>query len=466
MLEAEEPHDKYRILLFYCYVTIPEVRTLIEFHQDFQEIDTTDHPCNINIDCDKDRTPAEYIDSITSKKPRYGGRIRVAPEGLNGVLSGLYTDLLVYEERLREILTTMAPSSEWDLDMKYCELRRDLAIDDQLFAELQVTKTCQVVALVDMNDYTMDEAKDENANEKSCKGGDSGNRRYRRKQERKEKKSGQIVNVHQYRQAQDIFSRSLKSLPSLSGTPKHLLPAEWDAKLQELANRRNSIRRDNDLKIILLDCRNSYESAVGYFQAPGASTVLTNTRKYSELPFVLMDQSDKLLAEATHIFAYCTGGVRCERATIFLQTLLCDKKQQPSESTTATPEIYQLYGGIQRYLESPSTDGLFQGKNFVFDPRRTDPLNSEKKIVVGRCLVCTQPHDDYDNGHAPSKNMEARCFKCRILVLVCSDCRNKVCCWGDASGDATKPKLFCGGMEPSECLHMPPVREIVPEELK
>jgi hypothetical protein len=43
-------------------------------------------------------------------------------------------------------------------------------------------------------------------------------------------------------------------------------------------------------------------------------------------------------------------------------------------------------------------------------------------------LVCDKPHDDYDNGHSPSENKEARCNRCRMLVLICNDCRHKYRC--------------------------------------
>ena len=65
----------------------------------------------------------------------------------------------------------------------------------------------------------------------------------------------------------------------------------------------------------------------------------------------------------------------------------------------------------------------------VFDPRRTDPIHFGK--IIGRCLVCNRSHDDYDNGNAPSKNKEARCNKCRMLVLICNDCRPKYECHGE-----------------------------------
>lgn len=122
---------------------------------------------------------------------------------------------------------------------------------------------------------------------------------------------------------------------------------------------------------------------------------------------------------------------------------------------------------------------LYRGKNFVFDPRRTDPVigrgiaTADAKCdaatggndggygcisLVGRCVVCSAPHDDYDNGHAPCEEREARCRRCRVLVLVCDGCRERVRCWGEDDppsscvGDddeggtvaCKKVDLFCG----------------------
>jgi predicted sulfurtransferase len=132
---------------------------------------------------------------------------------------------------------------------------------------------------------------------------------------------------------------------------------------------------------------------------------------------------------------YCTGGVRCERVSMLVQSLYPEKK------------VYQLQGGIQTYLASlngkkDESTGFFQGKNFVFDPRRTDPTHGPIP-VIGKCLVCSMPHDDYDNGHSPSEEKEARCNTCRMLILVCNSCRCNYTCWGEAATDQ-RPRLYCG----------------------
>jgi predicted sulfurtransferase len=237
--------------------------------------------------------------------------------------------------------------------------------------------------------------------------------------------------------------------PSANSCP-HLSPSEWNDRLANLG--------ENE-RAIIVDCRNSYESAIGRFEAPNVATLLTNTRKFSELPGVFVEQKD-LLASYTHCFLMCTGGVRCEMASKFLHRLL------DGDEGTALPRIYQLHGGIQRYLQHQNHQaqtGLinyshyFKGKNFVFDPRRTDPVHGIG--TVGRCAVCHAPHDDYDNGHAPSRGTgEARCASCRVLLLVCPPCRSSVACWGQDNPEE-KPELHCGGVS-GPCLHRPPVRLI------
>jgi predicted sulfurtransferase len=410
-------HEEWRIALYYCYIPLQEnVSQHVNFHQ------------------------------TLCFELRLLGRIRVSPEGINGVLSGTCLQLQEYEKRLVEELESLVDPSQWELDVKYCQLRPDLSVPDQLFDSLSVKPTSQVVSLLELDASVSNKSNSGNENRSSNKRGYSGGRRRKRQQERQKNPDTT--------KAQQVFARSLQA----HKPAPHLSPDEWNIQLQALS-------KEDDKNVVLLDCRNVYESNVGYFSVNGASTVLTNTRKYSELPQVLLEQKDRL-AESSHVFMYCTGGVRCERASLFLQALLEEETDQP-------PQIYQLHGGIQRYLEASISnvdddDGtFFRGKNFVFDPRRTDPVAT--KTIVGQCLVCKKPHDDYDNGHAPAAGREARCWTCRILILVCNDCRPTVSCWSQDDDDGKKddssdlPRIYCGGLE-QPCLHMPPVREILHNE--
>ena len=278
---------------------------------------------------------------------------------MNGVLSGCWNNLKEYERCLQEELNQINLSHQGrqlsllDLDIKFCQLRTDLPVAVQLFENLTVNETKTIVSLVG----TLDDARKKTKKSRS-------------QRKRANQQSAAEDSVARY--TEEIFSKGLETQqPAV-----HLSPREWDERLTQLQEESS---QQQDSNAIFLDCRNVYESSVGFFRATKVDTVLTNTRKYSELPQVLVEHADRL-ARSEHIFMYCTGGVRCERASIFLQSLLVEKSDRKHH-------IYQLQGGIQRYLEADSSDrSFFKGKNFVFDPRRTDPVHNN--YVVGQCLVC------------------------------------------------------------------------------
>ena len=392
---AFAPHDDYRIALYYSYLSIENVNDCIALQQTLcQEL-------------------------------HLFGRIRVSPEGMNGVLSGKYQHLVEYETR-----TSKQLDLSQKLDVKYCRLRSDLPVESQLFPSLSVKATREVVALYDPPPQR------EEIKEKSEIG------------KRKKHKQCQDDDMPQSTEKNHdtiIGDTQSNKLSSLTLSPKddeilqhcapapHLSPQEWNAMLL----------KSSCENAILLDARNVYESRVGHFCVEGVPTLLTNTRKYSYLPQVLLESRDLLYDK--RVFMYCTGGVRCERASVYLQAMM---RNGPSI------EIYQLQGGIQQYLEEFGSmndenkeECLYQGKNFVFDLRRTDPCVGVSK--TGKCVLCQAPHDDYDNGHAPSERKEARCCKCRVLVLVCNDCRKNVRTWGEQEGRGL-PDLCCGGL--SRCI--------------
>ncbi|KAL7448252.1 hypothetical protein ACHAWC_000474, partial [Mediolabrus comicus] len=62
---------------------------------------------------------------------------------------------------------------------------------------------------------------------------------------------------------------------------------------------------------------------------------------------------------------------------------------------------------------------------------------------VGQCIICSNKHDDYDNGFSPCDEHEARCCRCRMLVLVCNNCRPKVRSFGEPE-NADLTDLLCG----------------------
>jgi len=153
---------------------------------------------------------------------------------------------------------------------------------------------------------------------------------------------------------------------------------------------------------VLLDVRNTFEHAVGHFVGADGTPAeqpaeMTN---FSTFKREYCKKNADALTDRT-VMMYCTGGIRCEKASAAL------KKH-------GVREVYQLRGGIHRYLEEYPTGGMFKGKNFVFDQRVT--AGGGGGDVVGRCLACHAPYDELCGSRV--------CAVCRDLVLVCPDCRS------------------------------------------
>jgi len=127
--------------------------------------------------------------------------------------------------------------------------------------------------------------------------------------------------------------------------------------------------------LVIIDTRNSYEIAVGKFK----NAIDPQTRYFRQFP-EWVDQNVDMLKDKT-VFMYCTGGVRCERASAYVNVKNIAKK------------VVQLEGGIHRYVEQ-FPDGHFRGKNYVFDNRITVRANED---ILSKCLNCPIPSDEYFN---------------------------------------------------------------------
>ncbi|KAK3286321.1 hypothetical protein CYMTET_6113 [Cymbomonas tetramitiformis] len=156
---------------------------------------------------------------------------------------------------------------------------------------------------------------------------------------------------------------------------------------------------------VLLDARNIYESRIGQFQVDGISTLAPPIRSFSDLPAWI--DSNAATLRGKRVLMYCTGGVRCERASAYLRS-----------KGEGFDDVVQLFGGIQRYMECYPEGGFFLGKNFVFDDRIA--VGSENPTVVGTCAACTLPSDDY--------SARLRCRQCRMLLLLCQTCQSRPDC--------------------------------------
>ena len=162
----------------------------------------------------------------------------------------------------------------------------------------------------------------------------------------------------------------------------------------------------NDENTIAIDMRNHYESEIGHFE--GANLPDVDTFRES-LPIINKKYSK--YKKDKKILMYCTGGIRCEKASAYLM-------QNGYEN------VFQLDGGIIEYtrqVKSQNIQNKFIGKNFVFDNRRSERI-SEK--IISKCHQCGSKCDEHVNC-----NNEA----CHLLFIQCEKCRIKYngCCSAD-----------------------------------
>ena len=158
---------------------------------------------------------------------------------------------------------------------------------------------------------------------------------------------------------------------------------------------------------ILIDMRNHYESEIGHFE--GAITPDVDTFRDS-LPVIVEDlvEDNK---EDKNIVMYCTGGIRCEKASAYFKHL-------------GAKNVYQLEGGIIEYVRQVKDEGVenkFIGKNFVFDDRMAEQVSED---VIAHCHQC---------GEACDTHVNCANVHCNLLFIQCETCKEKMehCCSTD-----------------------------------
>jgi len=159
--------------------------------------------------------------------------------------------------------------------------------------------------------------------------------------------------------------------------------------------------------LIILDTRNDYESRIGAFK----NALIPPLASFRDFPQYIEDNLE--LFKDKEVLMYCTGGVRCERATAVLNVKKVAK------------QVYQIDGGICRYVEK-FPDGFFRGKNYVFDDRIALTVNND---VLTHCDLCQIAADTYTNCMNAFCNKQfIACKNCRTnLEYTCStDCFEKV----------------------------------------
>jgi UPF0176 protein len=158
----------------------------------------------------------------------------------------------------------------------------------------------------------------------------------------------------------------------------------------------------NDPNTIVIDMRNHYEFEVGHFE--NAIEVPSDTFR-EQLPMAVDMMDDK---RDKNIIMYCTGGIRCEKASAFMLH-------------KGFKNVFHLEGGIIHYTNQVKEKGLpnkFHGKNFVFDQRLGERITDE---IIANCHQCGKPADTHVN-----------CVNdaCHLLFIQCDECKEKFegCC--------------------------------------
>ena len=169
----------------------------------------------------------------------------------------------------------------------------------------------------------------------------------------------------------EIVTLGQPGLDPVGGAGRHVPPEAWNALIR-------------DPETVVIDTRNAYEVAVGTF----AGAVDPGTGRFRDFPDWFRAERARLVPEgrAVKVAMFCTGGIRCEKATAFLRA-------------EGVEDVYHLEGGILRYLEEvPAADSLWQGECFVFDER----------VAVGHgltpgthslCRGCRRPVSAADRAH-------------------------------------------------------------------
>ena len=244
---------------------------------------------------------------------------------------------------------------------------------------------------------------------------------------------------------------------------------------------------------VVIDVRNHYEAAIGRFdgqmatskkkrseeeeeegdggggeEGGGATYIDPKMRKSTDFTSWLAEEETKQKLEGKTVMMFCTGGIRCERASAYLNSQIGNKVKG----------VFQLQGGIERYLTEFPSGGFWRGKNFVFDKREAisaGNVNGDGGVVrkdvaassnsssssIGKkeeeekmsewgaeCAKCKKPWDRYIG--------KRKCYTCGVPVLVCDNCMSQ-----SSSASVTKKKKKKGsaaatsGAEDNENIRCP-----------
>jgi UPF0176 protein len=157
----------------------------------------------------------------------------------------------------------------------------------------------------------------------------------------------------------------------------------------------------NDNETIFVDMRNSYEYAIGHFEKAIEIKSMTFRQQLKDVIQLMQHAKDK------KIVLYCTGGIRCEKASAWM-------------IFNGFKHVYHIEGGIINYVRTAKKIGfpiLFKGSNFVFDHRMCEKVSDD---VLSHCRQCKEPSDNYVNcNYDPCHLLFIQCKYCSINYNHC-----------------------------------------------
>ncbi|TIS51563.1 rhodanese-related sulfurtransferase [Mesorhizobium sp.] len=157
----------------------------------------------------------------------------------------------------------------------------------------------------------------------------------------------------------EIVTMGVDNLDPATGAGTYVAPADWNALI-------------SDTDTLVIDTRNAYEVSIGTFKG----AVDPKTASFREFPAWIEQHREEL--EGRKVAMFCTGGIRCEKATAYVKSL-------------GFKNVFHLQGGILKYLEEvPAEESLWQGECFVFDER----VSVSHGLAEGEaelCRACRHP---------------------------------------------------------------------------
>ena len=178
----------------------------------------------------------------------------------------------------------------------------------------------------------------------------------------------------------EIVHSSLRHLKPMERTGVHLTPEEF-----------KQLKDQED--VVVLDVRSNYEHMMGKFK----NAVTLDIENFRDFPEKVKELEENL--KGKKILTYCTGGIKCEKASAYLL-------EQGFEN------VYQLHGGIIKYgIEAGGED--FEGKCYVFDNRVAVDVNKVNPKIISKCHVC---------GTISGRMVNCANPVCNLHVPICENC--------------------------------------------